>query len=152
MKITWQVKWRCHYPPKLVFWLDSKKFDFSFVLAHQVDFYLALWFITWKSQTQVKWTCHYMSFHSLWFLVILCHFVSFCVILFHFVSFHIICCHILSFHVISSHFMPFQAISCYFLPLWALYNHTLSNTRNAIKWHGHFTWFCNFFIVNCHAW
>ena len=61
MKITWQVKWRYHYPPKFVFWLDSNIFDFSIVLSHQVDFYLALWFITWKSQNQVKWTCHYKA-------------------------------------------------------------------------------------------
>ena len=46
IKLTIQVKWRYHYPPKFVFWVGQNNFDFSIVLASLVDFYPAWQFVT----------------------------------------------------------------------------------------------------------
>ena len=65
IKLTLQVKWRYHYPPKCVSWVGQRNWDFSIVLASPVYFYPACEFIFEltihyiKLTLQVKWRYHY---------------------------------------------------------------------------------------------
>ena len=75
IKLTLQVKWRYHYPPKFVSWVGQRNWDFSIVLASPVYFYPASEFIfeftiyyikltsqvKWRYHYPPKWMCHYVG-------------------------------------------------------------------------------------------